>query len=370
MTYITAVIGDQALSYEEIPSDSDDDYLFRILAKDQILGTFTLVNQASRRAIIPDWHLGSLSFHLPRNQSVTVEKTDNHTVYVNGVPLDDSYSQEILSTAAENYLPAGTPGIRRVRQEVSGLLVAPEILILDQLGNPCSLTYVEETGIYREVPAEEAVISRELKDLAIAAGETYCTYMVERNNARLLKHFASGTDAFWSITTAAPWPQGALETEFIRPSVSDYVRYAEDLFSVRFQMTMVFTFDLLPEQQRTLDATFFFENRKGGWKVTAMTDGDITEETRRVRLTYQYNDVILSSVFCDSSTRELYAPQITPPTGQIFTGWAEKITASDGTTTLELIFTPNEKGKIIIPQDRILEPMTLYPLFEDIPAVG
>lgn len=369
LTYITAAAGDQTLTFAEI-AGQEETHAFEILAAGQPIGAFTLADLADAGARIPDWQLGTLTFYLPRTQSVTVEKTDNHTVYVNGRPLEDSDTIEILSISAEEFLPAGTQGIRRVRQRVTDLLVAPEITILDENGNSLELRYQEDTGIYTEVPAETATIPKELKSRALAAVEAYCTYMVEQSNAQLLKYFASGTDTFWEVTSADPWPQGALETTFIRQSVSEYSRYADDLFSARVRTTLVLSFEDLRTEQHSVDATFFFENRQDGWKVIAMTNADIRNETRMVRLTYMSGETLLSTNFFDSRSTELYAPQITPPPGQILVGWAEKTAAEDGSTGLKLVFTPNEKGKITVPQDMELNPMTLYPLFEDAPAVG
>ncbi len=369
LAYIAANVEEDTLTYQKT-DDPSHSHKFLVLTNDQTLGYFTLANQADAKALIPDWQLDEVGFFLPRNLSVTVEKQDGHTVYVNGHPLDDSYTVEILSTTAEQFLPDGTPGIRRIRQEVTGLLMQPEITIQDGSGNLCELRYDEETGMYAEALPSPESIPNELKETALTAGEVYCTYMVEQDNYQLFQYFASGTETYHTITSATPWPQNAMETEITEPRVSDYVRYTEDLFSVRVAMDMKFIFGEKNIRTRSLDSIFFFENRKNGWMVIAMTNDDITLPTSRIRLTYMSGDTVLSTVFCDSTATEISTPQITAPEGQILSGWAEQVVSPDGSVSLNPVFSVDESGNCTIPQGTVLKPMILYPLFDDIVAVG
>ena len=367
LTYMESFVGDEPLTFEPIADSNDHD--FRILKNDTELGSFTLLNMAKSSAIVPDWQLGAISFPLFREQHVTLEMQAGQIAYINGVALDDSYTQEILSITAEDYLPAGTKEIRRVRQTVSGLLVAPQIIIADESGNAREVRYDDETGIYMEIPDEPEAMPQKLKDRAIAAGEAYCNYMVDRSNFRLMKYFVSGTDAFREITASKPWSQEANNTIFTGKSVSDYVRYTDNLFSVRVRITMILTFEDAPAEKHTLDTVFFFQKRQDGWKVITMTNEDITRQTRQVRLTFMSGETELLTTFCDSAIPQFYAPLITDPDGRKLIGWGEKVVDNDGSVRIQTIFTPSENGKII-PQDMELRPMTLYPVWEDTSAVG
>lgn len=354
VAYMENAVGEQALSYSET-LDVTGGHTYLVQLDDWTLGFFTLVNLADADDLIPDWEFGEVRLEIPKNQSVTVIKQDGHTAYVNGQPLDDSYTVEILSTAAEDYLPQGTLGIRMLRQEVTQLLVAPEVTVLDAEGNACALEYDEETCTYTETLPDAQPIPPELKDRAIAAGEAYCTYMVEQDNYQLFQYFAAGTDTYREITSARPWRQYSIESAFTEQSLSDYTRYTEDLFSARVAMTMTLTFGNGSTKDYFLDALFFFENRKDGWMVIAMTNEDITAETSRVRLTFVYNATELSTAFYACNDAEIYAPLIAAPDGQVLSGW------TDGTIT----FSCDENGKLDIPDGTILTPMTLSPIFED-----
>lgn len=374
LAYMQNKVGEDPLTYT-LKEDSSELLTYGIQAGDRELGYFTLANRASEEALIPDWQLDTFRFYVTYDHGATVIKQDGHTVYVNGIPLDDRYTQEILSTTAEDYLPAGTIGIRRLQQAVTGLLVAPEVSILDENGNPCPIIYDDRTGIYAEISPEAEPLPDALANQAEKALEAYCSYMIGQKQS-LYHYFASGTDAYRSITSAPPWAENVVETVITSQSLSDYYRYTEDLFSIRMQITMRVIWTDVPlaeiendesdeekepvtytTEVHSVDAIFFFENRQSGWKVIAMTNEDITLETCRVRLRFLYGDTELRSAFYDSAEKEIYGPVIAPPAGQILQGWAD----SEG----NLVFTCAENGKLHIPEDFSLTPMTLYPVFTE-----
>lgn len=370
IAYMTSLVGDEELTYAEIPSQAEN-RKYEIRVNGQALGCFTLADQAAANATIPDWEFAEVSIQVEKNQRVSIVKLDGHTAYVNGYPLDDSYTVEIMSTVAEKYLPQGTLGIRRLRQEVSDLLMQPQVAIFDEDGNECAVSYDESTGIYTEIPATAEPISEGLEAQAIAAGEAYGEFLVNRSTAILSKHFLPGSQAYREITAMDPLTQGIPEISFTGQSLSEYTRYTEDLFSVRVKMTMEMTFrteislddeDLESVQviktteTYPIDTLFFFENRKAGWMVTGMTDADITQATSRVRLSFLYDDVCLSTAFYDSADTTVYAPLISGSEGQMVSGWA----GNDGT----IVFTCYENGLLNIPEGTTLKPMTLYAVFE------
>ena len=120
-----------------------------------------------------------------------------------------------------------------------------------------------------------------------------------------------------------------------------------------------------------MDATLFLENRKSGWMVIAMTNVDVNAYASQVRLTFMSGDVQLSTVFVDEDPDEsIFTPNVTAPEGQVFAGWATKEVAEDGTITMTLRYTCDERFRLMIPGEEKLEPAVLYPIFEEVEAVG
>jgi hypothetical protein len=52
------------------------------------------------------------------------------------------------------------------------------------------------------------------------------------------------------------------------------------------------------------------------------------------------------------------------PDGKVFKGWATQTVGSDGKITRTIVFIPGEGGIAQVPTDLVLEPMTLYAVFE------
>ena len=368
---MAALVGDDSLTWEEIPDQPENLRLYRVLIRDQQIGSFTLENQAKPHALIPDWKLENLSLQPERNQVVTVIKLEGHTAYINGQQLDESYTTEVLSTTAESFLPKGTRGVRMMRQNVQDLMLPPVVTVLDETGAECQLNYDAETGVYTEILPEAEPISKALANRAIAAGEAYCGFLANKGTGLLSKFFAPGSQAYRQITDLPRWHEWQPDVTCFDQKLSEYTRYTEDLFSVRVSMTAELSWRYDPDpfddeedrslfpiktESHSMDRIFFFEHRKNGWMVIGMTNDDTTISTSRVRLTFLYDGLCLSTAFYDSADREIYAPLISTADGQILAGWA--------TEDRSIIYTCNKNGMLEIPEGTVLSPMVLSPVFE------
>lgn len=371
VTYMENLTAGNELTFAETSAGLSGNHKYLIRLGEKTLGYFTLTNKAEPDASIPDWQFYELSLKVNRAESVAIQILEGHTAYVNGVALDDNDTTRKISTVAEDYLPDGTNGIRWLIQEVDGLLIPPVITVLDENGNECPVTYDEATGIYMEPAPETEEIPEELKYRAIRAGEAYSYFMVNRYTSLFRDYFATGTQTYRNIMSMDRWQQTSTSAAITGQEVSDYVRYTDTLFSVRVKMTMELTRRDKSIKEYPMDATLFFEERKAGWMVIAMTNLDVTAQTNQVRLTFMLDETELSSQFYyDDQTENVFSPTVTAPEGQVFIGWAKKEVASDGTTTMTLVYTCDDSFRLIVPSETKLEPNTLYALFEDADAVA
>ena len=58
-------------------------------------------------------------------------------------------------------------------------------------------------------------------------------------------------------------------------------------------------------------------------------------------------------------------PLLSVPAGKVFSGWMKETVSANGSKTMSLVFVPDENGVVTIPSGTTLEPMVLYPLFEN-----
>lgn len=378
VAYMENKVGDQELTYLETSAglSLDKDYQIKKyivqLGKEKI-ATFTLNGIQEAKTDIPDWQLGEVELFLTRNGTIRIQKMDGHTAYVNGIALDDSYTIQIASTSAEDYLPIGLTGVRMCTQEVTGLMTDPVVTVVDASGNNMEVTYDEATGTYVEM-TESNTISDEHRELALEAVKTYCKWMIEEitNRGTVAKYFDSSSDVYKNIVSVAGqlWMQDHNGYKFTNDSVSDYAMYGDSIFSVRVATSLMVTRKDGTVKEYAFDQSLFFNKKDNGkWLCYEMTNVDVSQPRGEVRLTFMDGDNVLTTGFYDTDAHDLTAPVLSAPEGKVFKGWVRRSVDENGRTTLTIVFQPDENGHVTIPSGTTLEPMTLYALFDDASAV-
>ena len=369
ISYMENRVGETDLTYVETSTGLSNDKKYIVRLKNEKIATFTLVNhnQSTAQTEIAEWQLDSLEFFVQYNESYYIKKLDGHTAYVNDSPLDDSFTIRISATNAEGYLPEGVTGIRVCTQQITGLAGKPNVRIVDAAGNEMKVVYDESTHTFTE-QSEVNSISDTARDLAIDAVKTYALYMINRaGEGDIAEYFLRGSDAYNAITdTERGFVQDAASREFINESVSNYCRYSDTLFSVRVSVTLNQYRSSGTVKESIIEQSLFFEKQANGkWMCYNMTAVDVSKPVERVRLTFMNDDVVLDSNFHDSSINTLTCPTISAPEGKVLSGWMIEETDEAGQPIMNVVFQPDDDGVVAIPTGATLEPMTLYPYFED-----
>lgn len=355
------------LSYQETSAGLSGDKKYIILAGEEKIAHFTLTGGTDSKTEIAEWKLGTVEVFFTRTQSVAVEKLPWHTVYINGVALDDSFTVYKVSTLAEDYIPQELNGYQLERQFISGLLVPPQVTVMDENGMPVETVYNSETNCY-ELNLPEMEITEAEQALAVNAAQVYAKRMLNIVSKYALQAYYDVNSEIYNVICEVPvwWAQSFSHYEFQNQIISDFYRYSDSLYSVRVQFTLCVTRSDGSIKEWPMDNTFFCTRREdGSYIVTDMTNVDTQKHNEQVRLTFMNGDEVLSSEFVDTDAVQLTLPTVTVPDGKAFSGWVKEETDGDGNITLTLVFTPSESGVISLSPDNRLEPMTLKPLFED-----
>lgn len=355
-----------ALTYYETSAGLSGDHKYIVTAGGERIAIFTLTQTEESASGIPAWKLGNLEFVFRRARSVTVCTDMDTTVYINNVPLDETYTVRTLFTEAEKYLPEGMHGLRMRWQYVPQLLTEPQILALDSTGNPVELRYDEASATYFQ-SFPEMTVSQEQTDTVVAAAKIYCRYMIgDVGKTTLKKHFDSASPIYKAITQSSTWMQNYSGFSFSDYTVSSYYRYSKDLYSLRLVMTLNVKRTNGTVKEYPVDATFFLENRDGTWRVREMTNVDVQKQTQLVRLIYVFPDGTQQVQMFDTGKQQILPPEVSVPPGKQFTGWYTLQTDEAGNSSYTLIFMPDETGSVYLSENTALTHMTLYPLFEDL----
>ena len=365
--YMEQKVGSAEITYVETSAGLTGGHKYLLKLGNETLGFFTLVDNAPQGSEMPDWQLGQVVLSYAQGESVTIQKTDGITVYVNGVALTDMHTIRIGSTLAEDYLPAGLQGPRIYTQYLDGLMVEPEVTATDADGNPVDVVYDESQDLYI-VQTEENTITDELYERVLTTAKTYSQRMiVKASKQELGKYFDSKSETYKKIVGVDPWMQEWFfrSYEWGQESITGYYRHSDTLFSVHVKLPMFVTRTDDSVKEYNVDHSFFFEKQGNAWKCIIMTNVDIQKQTSAVRLTFKSDDSVLLTNMYDEDITSLTAPVVTAPEGKVFAGWFRQESAADGSKTYTLVFTPDADGNITLPAGTKLEPMVLFALFED-----
>lgn len=360
-------VGSGEITYVETSAGLSGGHKYLLKLENETLGFFTLVDKAPEGSEIPDWQLGQVALAYAQGESVTIQKMEDITVYVNGVALTDEHTVRIGTTLAEEYLPAGLQGQRIHTQYLDGLMVEPEVTATDAEGNAVDVTYDEAQDLYI-VRTEENTITDELYERVLATAKTYSLRMIEKASTQELgKYFDSKSETYKTIVSIDPWMQEWFfqSYEWGQEAITGYYRYSDKLFSVHVQLSMFVTRTDDTMKEYAVDHSFFFEKQGNTWKCITMTNVDIQKQVSAVRLTFKSGDSVLLTNMYEEDTTSLTAPVVTAPEGKVFAGWFRQDIGADGSKTYTLVFTPDADGSITLPAGTKLEPMILFALFED-----
>ena len=365
--YMNEKVAGAPLTYVETSNGLSEDKKYYVKLNDERIASFTLTNKAEKKTDIPDWELGTVSLSFDRANGYLIQKVDGHTAYVNGVALDDSFTIQTTSTTASEYLPITATGDKIDVQSITGLMMKPTVTIKDQNGTDMPVVYDEETGMYVE-QTESNTITEDEKSVVIGALEAYSEYMINASGARaaVAKYFDSSSDAYTDIVNMGKelWMNSDRGHRFLNENVTEYIKYSDDLFYARGQVTLNVALKDGSTKDYDVDMALFFRQKNGKWLCYGMTNENVTKPVGKVRITFINDGVTLSSEFYQTDAASIDTPVVTAPEGKTFTGWVREDTVN-GQTQLTVVFSPDENGHVSIPSGTTLTPMTLYALFED-----
>lgn len=386
VSYMEDLVGDEELTYQLTSTGMSEDVKYFVKLGDKRLAYFTLTggekNQSfnfyklfeylastGTNADIAEWKLGEVGLYYERANGYRIQTVDGHIPYVNGIALTDDHIIQVsgIKEDTTGFLPSGVTTPRTSIYEISNLIAEPVITVADKNGTQKEVVYDEATDTYVEQTDGVAAMPEEAKVLALEALKTYARYGIKEASAgEVGKYYDPTGEAYKAIMqTVLTWTKGNNGISFDKDSVTDFCQYSDSLFSVYVTTELTIKLTDGGTQTKAINATLLFSKTAGGWKVTKMTNANIAEPEGKVRLTFMNDDVTLSSDFYNIEATTLDTPLLSVPTGKVFSGWMKETVSANGSKTMSLVFVPDENGVVTIPSGTTLEPMVLYPLFEN-----
>lgn len=347
--YMEALVGDQILTYREEPQEAEDLRIYQVFAGDRYIGSFRLKSAPTQTSIA--WSFDSLSLIREYNESVRIRKLSTHTVYVNGVPLDDSYTIRTISVCDDAYLPRGVYNVWLHTQQVTGLMLQPEITAVDKTGaavevtyDPATDTYITSDSILTSTPEEEQA--------ALDALKAFVRYKINRYNPLDISDRFDTQSKFFLESEEDLWESSNLEPEFANEQVIGFYRCSKNVFCIWVELdAYAHRLNGTLKEYAMVKSMLFTKSGKS-WLCIGISDLDQTLLDPQVRVSFMDQDVCISSELYPESSTTLQTPLLGTGDGGVLTGW---VCADTG-----MVFTPDSAGLITLPEGMILRPMVLY----------
>ena len=368
IAYMDQRVSGREITYLETSAGLSKDKKYIVRADNEKIASFTLTdkNQAVEVTDIPDWELGKIELFYQGNSTYYIETLAGSTTTVNGKPLDETAVIRVATTKVGDYLPEGVTVPAKQTQQITGLMAVPQVEVTDAEGKPVTVTYDEASRTFTaDMSNAGGVVGEDLKERALEGLKTYAIYMSQKSggDTKLAEYFERGTELYKTLSSMERmWNQSYAGYSLTDESVTDAVRYSEDVFSARVSVTLHLERKDGTEKVTVIDRTMFLHKVGSKWKCYDMTAVDVNEPVEKVRLTFRTEEEILKSELVDTAAAVIECPMVSAPEGKTFGGWMKEEIQENGDRLMRVMFTPDETGNVPMPQD--LEPMTLYPLFE------
>lgn len=362
--YMNRTFGGKHLSYMQLPAQDPLVRKYAVYYDGGTIGAFTMVGTEGS---IPEWNLGTVELYFTRSHSVTIEKAPETTVYVNGIPLDSSYTIRTTSTVAEEFLPDGIHGYRMELQQVDGLLMEPTVTAVDAGGNPIAMVYDSSTHTYAPMIEKGPEIADSHMQFALEAAKANAAFAVRANSfTDLRKYFDPNSNAYAAVCAAAPLLDGCAQYKFDPnfTQVTNYRSYGSSLFSATVSLKLDVTMENGDAHSFDLSWHYLYrQNYTGNFMIIEISDESFHSLREQVRLTFIHDGKTLDSKMLDIHQSSFQCPEISAPQGMVFSGWARKIKDAENSEAMGILFVPDASGTVSLPSGTTLESMTLFAIF-------
>ena len=353
--YMESTFAGQNLSYEETSVGLAKVRTYVVSCGNTRIGAFTLTTVPDADPV--QWRLGAVELFPEYTESVRIQKLSGHTVYVNGVELDDSFTVRSTSVCADEYLPRGVYNVWVHTQFVDGLMVEPQITAVDELGQSVDVVYDPITDTYITGDSTTQATAEE-ETLALDTLKQYVQYKVDHLLTTKLDGCFDIESAFYlELLESEPWMSSNFAPTYANERVTAFYRCSEDVFCVWVDCTAFVKRNNGTVKEYQISQSMIFQQGESGLLCIGTTDRSPQWLEPQVRITFMNEDICLSSELYPESITALQTPLLGTGEEGTLTGW---VCADTG-----MVFTPDSNGLVTLPEGMPLSPMVLYAQFND-----
>ncbi len=364
VAYMEAKVGNRALQCVEVAAGLSIQRRFSVRLGEEEIAAFTMVPCNGGGDLFDPWTLSNVEVFLNRQETVTVILMPEHTAYINGVPLDDSYITVRAYTVAEEYLPEDLDGYHYEQQQITGLLRQPDVVVLDEYNNPLELTWDADTGYYYAPIVTSQSIEPGCYNMVREAIRAEALFAIRAISiSQLRQYFDSGSQAYADIIAAEAMNVHYVSYAFddMATSISGYYQYRDGLFSVRATVRLNLTDGQGNVTSYDFTSTYFCRTKGNSYVVTERLDVDLQELVYCVPVTYLFHGTALRTDWVTSQQTQMSAPVVMDYQGKLPVYWAMEDAEGNTIPVLQV----HADGSCTLMPGQTLRAMQVFPVFTD-----
>ncbi len=275
--FMLHMIEDKVLTYTESGEYTAENPSYAIEADGYVIGTVTLKRDlnATREFGFPTWTLANITFPAQPFEGATITIPENSTVYVNGIPLDETYITEQIppdESELQYVEPYGGTITGFTTYGISGLYEEPSIEVRDYTGEVQPVEYNETTDLYRADFSSNHPEREALEQYGIEFTTLFANVIsMDADLTELEPYFPPDSLAYNYISrnTALRYFTGHGAVTIQNEEVQEFIAYNED--TVYMQVYIEQEMQMWPEPEVVPTTTHLYLTRiDGEWKISGM----------------------------------------------------------------------------------------------------
>ncbi len=272
ISYMDKQYNGKEIIYKEVSAGLSNDKKYSVAADKVKFAEFILSKSTAPKTPEDTWHLNSVSTLYQKNESVAVRIYKGSKVFINDIELTDSYiTTNNITTDSCKHVPEGVNGIMLCEYSVDGLLLKPNVKVINRHGNESTLVYDDKDNIYVEEITYDTPTDEIIK-LATDAAQTYAKYItLDATLYNLSKYFDTTSNTYRNIRVSEiKWYTAHIGYEFENVELKEYYIYDENTFSIRYSCNHQVYRTKTEKHTFPLDLTLYFKNINGTFYIYDM----------------------------------------------------------------------------------------------------
>lgn len=266
VSLVEGFLSDGVENYQIASNGGEQKYA--VSSKELKFAAFTIAPSGSKDDAGYDiYELKNIELMIGGSRAVSITAPNTTRVFLNGKELTGDYVVDSVESQRDRHIPDEIPTESTLTYEVKGLIGEPTVTATDRYGAEVA-DIAQRDGVFFDVPYTYCTVTDDVWERAVAAGEALAAYM-QKDAAfwGIGQYVDSSSDLYVDLQTSdVRWANEHNGYDIVDPTVTEYVKWSDDVYSVRVKFTHVL-YRWSGNFENEFDTTFYYRNVWGEWLI-------------------------------------------------------------------------------------------------------